>query len=71
MEYKNAQDILPDNLISEIQKYTSGKLIYIPKPKHNRIGQGELSGGRDYINKKNIAIKKRYKKRRWNRASCA
>ncbi len=31
MKYKNAQDIFPDELLKEIQKYADGETIYIPK----------------------------------------
>ena len=30
MKYKNAQDILPDQLLRELQKYVSGETIYVP-----------------------------------------
>lgn len=29
MKYENANDILPEELIKEIQKYAAGKLLYI------------------------------------------
>ncbi len=32
MAYVKATAILPEKLISEIQKYVQGKTIYIPKP---------------------------------------
>ncbi|MEE1060281.1 MAG: CD3324 family protein [Ruminococcus sp.] len=31
MKYKNASDILPANLVEEIQKYVQGEFLYIPK----------------------------------------
>lgn len=31
MKYRKASDIFPDELLREIQKYSSGELIYIPK----------------------------------------
>lgn len=33
MKYINANMILPEKLIEEIQKYIQGKYIYIPKKK--------------------------------------
>jgi hypothetical protein len=30
MKYRNASDILPDKLLKEVQKYTSGETLYIP-----------------------------------------
>lgn len=31
LKYRNATDIFPDELLAEIQKYSSGELIYIPE----------------------------------------
>ena len=30
MNYRNAQDIFPENLLKQIQRYVSGETIYIP-----------------------------------------
>ncbi len=30
MKYRNASDILPDELLKEVQKYTSGETLCIP-----------------------------------------
>ena len=38
LKYKNAQDILPPELISQIQKYAAGKLLYSLR---NSINQEE------------------------------
>lgn len=40
MAYVKATAILPEKLISEIQKYVQGKTIYIPKPEtsHQKWG---------------------------------
>ena len=45
MKYENAKDILPANLLEEVQKYAAGKLIYIPKCEKPK-GWGEASGYR-------------------------
>ena len=31
MKYKNAAEILPERLLKELQTYTEGELLYIPK----------------------------------------
>lgn len=31
MRYRNANHVLPDELLKEVQKYASGEAIYIPK----------------------------------------
>jgi len=60
MKYRNASEILPDELLKEIQKYTSGEAIYIPTPtdkKRKRWGEG--SGTRIFYEQRNEEI--RYK----------
>lgn len=47
MKYRNASEILPDKLLREIQKYTSGEAIYIPQATE-RQKWGEGSGARRY-----------------------
>lgn len=42
MRYLNASDILPDELLREIQKYTQGEAIYIPREQERRKWGGEL-----------------------------
>ncbi len=31
MSYVNANEVLPDDLVQEIQKYLDGQLLYIPR----------------------------------------
>jgi len=42
MKYVNADQIFPQALLMEIQKYVHGELVYIPKPKrlHKKWGEG-------------------------------
>lgn len=47
MKYKNAQDILPDRLLKELQQYVSGETLYIPR-RQSRKSWGETSGAREY-----------------------
>lgn len=60
MNYKNAKDVLPRNLILEIQKYTAGEMLYIPKSESMRSGWGENSGIRSELLNRNKAIKENY-----------
>ena len=30
MKYKNAQDVLPDHLLKELQQYVCGESLYVP-----------------------------------------
>ena len=60
MKYRNASEILPDKLLREIQKYTSGEAIYIPQVKE-RQKWGEGSGARRYYEERNEKIFKKFK----------
>ena len=40
MSYVNADDVLPKDLIEEIQKYVDGQLIYIPRKDENSLSWG-------------------------------
>jgi Mor family transcriptional regulator len=57
MKYVNANHVLPDSLIMEIQKYVQGEAIYIPKPETVRRKWGTLSGSRKMLDKRNAAIR--------------
>ncbi len=59
MKYKNAADILPDKLLREVQKYTSGEALYIPKYKA-RKKWGEGSGAKAFYDKRNEEIRIRF-----------
>lgn len=58
MKYKNASDILPDELLREVQKYASGEALYIPSDKE-RKKWGDGSGARKFFTQRNEEI--RYK----------
>lgn len=60
MKYVNANNILPESLIMEIQKYVQGETIYIPKTENSYRKWGSLSGGRKLLDKRNTAIKKSF-----------
>ncbi|MBQ4014133.1 MAG: hypothetical protein II610_02600, partial [Treponema sp.] len=56
MNYRNAQDIFPENLLKQIQRYVSGETIYIPA-KNEKKAWGESSGYRAYLAKRNQSMK--------------
>lgn len=60
MKYKNGKDVLPDYLLQEIQKYTSGELLYIPKKEDEKAPWGHLSGIRREFNLRNMRIMESY-----------
>lgn len=61
MRYVNANDILPKELLDEIQKYVRGDLIYIPKPEKERVQWGVHTGERLRLQKRNEQIKMLFK----------
>jgi Mor family transcriptional regulator len=56
MGYKKANNVLPQELLKEIQKYVQGELIYIPNSKGIRRKWGQNSGGREYLKERNSKI---------------
>ncbi len=56
MGYRNAQDIFPEGLLKQIQRYVSGETIYIPAG-NVRKAWGETSGYQRYIRERNEAIR--------------
>ncbi|MGX6445674.1 CD3324 family protein [Neobacillus sp. K501] len=61
MKYVNANNILPEKLIEEIQKYIQGETIYIPKPETTYRKWGSCSGGRKFIDERNASIRRAFK----------
>lgn len=55
MQYINGAEVLPEELLKQIQKYIEGELIYIPKIKE-RTSWGCKSGTRDFIDNRNKEI---------------
>lgn len=53
MSYKNAEDVLPTELIREIQKYVDGEVIYIPRKSDKKRSWGDKNGTRDKLTKRN------------------
>ena len=56
MKYENAKDIFPEELLRQIQRYVSGKLIYIPSLEEKK-SWGEASGYRRYLVERNRAMR--------------
>jgi hypothetical protein len=59
MKYLNASDILPDELLQEVQKYAQGKALYIPR-NNERKKWGEGSGSRSYYERRNEEIRMKF-----------
>lgn len=61
MCYKNGKDVLPSELLKELQKYIQGEIIYIPKEGSVRKAWGELNGTRKLLHQRNMEIYNLYK----------
>ena len=59
MKYKNASDVLPENLLKEVQKYAAGDTLYFPKDKE-REKWGEATGSRVFFQERNTKIREKY-----------
>lgn len=60
MKYVNADIILPESLLKEVQKYVQGGMMYIPTPPQARKGWGENSGGRTFLDQRNEEIRRNF-----------
>ncbi|MFP7298707.1 CD3324 family protein [Neobacillus niacini] len=60
MKYVNANKVLPEKLIMEIQKYVQGETLYIPKQETEYREWGTASGGRRLLDRRNAAIRDSY-----------
>jgi Mor family transcriptional regulator len=61
LRYVNARDVLPDDVLSEVQKHTCGVLIYIPKKDCEKAGWGQINGTRALVSMRNICIIEAYR----------
>ena len=61
MKYINANVILPDVLVEELQKYVQAGYIYIPAKDEQRKSWGELSGYREELKRRNQRIVSEYR----------
>lgn len=57
MKYLNAQVILPDALVRELQNYVQGGYIYVPVRPDQQKRWGEVSGYRQELTERNQQIK--------------
>ncbi|WP_202915323.1 CD3324 family protein [Paenibacillus paridis] len=59
MKYENASDVLPEELLKQIQKYAAGKLLYIPSGDEKKAW-GETTGYRNQLQRRNVMIRNMY-----------
>ena len=60
MKYINAAEILPEQLLKELQTYIDGRVLYIPKASDKKEW-GAASGARTFYQERNKEIQKRFK----------
>lgn len=60
MSYQNAKDILPKEIVAQIQQYIQGGIIYIPKKTQNKKGWGENTDTLQTLKIRNQQIYKEY-----------
>ena len=60
MSYIKAEEILPEELIRQIQKYVDGVTIYIPRKPGTRHAWGEKTGYRSELKERNDQIRNDY-----------
>ncbi|HIS69045.1 MAG TPA: hypothetical protein IAA58_06755 [Candidatus Gallacutalibacter stercoravium] len=60
MKYRNANEVLPDDLLKEVQKYANGEALYFPKQK-DRQRWGEGTGAKGYYRQRNQEIREKYR----------
>ncbi|QTD43158.1 CD3324 family protein [Sporosarcina sp. Te-1] len=60
MKYVNAESILPEELLKEVQKYINGEIIYVPVSNGSRKGWGANSGSKNYFKIRNHEIQQQF-----------
>jgi len=61
LRYRNGKDVLPPELLDELQKYLCGEMLYVPKRDEAKAAWGQLSGSKEHVHTRNARIAARYK----------
>jgi hypothetical protein len=62
MKYRNASEILPDELLKELQKYAPGEMLYVPS-RSERKKWGDGSGAKSYYTQRNDEIREKFRRK--------
>ncbi|NLO35862.1 MAG: hypothetical protein GX112_05850 [Clostridiaceae bacterium] len=62
MAYLNARQVLPPELLAQIQQYLDGQLIYIPKKSARRKPWGSRNGSRTLLQQRNQSIRQAHRR---------
>ena len=57
MRYQRAEDVLPTELLAQIQKYTDGVYLYIPRRADHRQSWGNSTRYREELRLRNESIR--------------
>ena len=60
MRYIKAEEVLPSELLSLVQKYVDGQMLYVPKRDSERNAWGTVSGARESLAQRNRKIYEQY-----------
>lgn len=60
MKYKNAQNILPNAFLNQLQQYVDGIYLYIPKKDNSKKSWGQDSGLKQELAKRNSEIYQKF-----------
>ena len=61
MKYLNAKDLLPAQLVEQLQQYVQGGYLYVPVRQGQHKNWGELSGYRAELESRNAQIIREYR----------
>ncbi len=56
MRYARARDILPAELLDQLQQYVDGAYLYVPRREENKLGWGERTHSKRETAARNLAI---------------
>lgn len=59
--YVNAEQVLPPQLLEQVQQYAAGKLLYVPRTQETVRAWGEGTGQRSYYRKRNQMIRNKFR----------
>jgi Mor family transcriptional regulator len=59
VKYTNGKDVLPPDLLEQVQQYVQGGLIYVPK--REKAGWGTMNGTKKWMKKRNFDICRQYR----------
>lgn len=60
MAYQNAFELLPEEIVKEIQKYVNGTVLYIPRKPKERLPWGSKTASKEMLQRRNQQIYREY-----------